>query len=316
MGWLHETHPSGSKQQYVTDLLQRNFNNRPGHCELLDHSLRGNHLWLLVRLNDPGAQPSIGLFLLRCHNGCWGYKGMSEEDSPYFYDCPLKFLEQAPEPRSFNLNHRDSGRSWRDFVREHHAALKQQRKRPRPAVGQKIRLDGERFPGYGGIYAVTADLGRKGLELNNYLRLSAHQIKWAELVGSPAPSSPSRPGDSRLVTMDSLRDPLHDIATKAAESYSSRFEELLRQSISSFLGNSNWTNEEVKDRVSLLELPAAAELTLRDTVIFVDAIPVARLVCTFSPSNFLKFDVLPAPGFQLPDTNHSAPAAAGGSDAS
>lgn len=190
MGWLYETHPT-SKAEYVKEVLARNFapTNPDSPCTLLDHSLRGNCLWVLAK---PQLQePFIGLFLLQCHDGCWGYKDMDESMGPYYHDCPLKFLEQAPEPQGCNRNHAGSGKSWRDFVREHHAALKQQRKRPRPVVGQKIRLDGERFPGYGGVYAVTADLGRKGLLLNNYLRLNARQVKWAELVApNPLPSLP------------------------------------------------------------------------------------------------------------------------------
>ena len=186
MGWLFETHPT-SKASYVNEILTRNFapTKPDSPCTLLDHSLRGNCLWILAK--PQSMEPFIGLFLLECHDGCWGYKDMDESCGPYYHNCPLKFLEQAPEPKGCNRNHAGSGKSWRDYVREHHDALKQQRKRPRPAVGQKIRLDGERFPGYEATYTVTADLGRKGLLLNNYLRLNARQIKWAELVGSSVP---------------------------------------------------------------------------------------------------------------------------------
>lgn len=192
MGWLYDTLPT-SKTDYVKRLLARNFapTSPDAPCTLLDYSLRGNCLWVLAK--PQSLEPFIALFLLQCDRGCWGYKDMDESCGPCYYDCPLKFLEQAPEPQGFNRDHVGSGRSWRDHVRDHHAALKQQRKRPRPAVGQEIRLDGKRFPGYGGTYTVTADLGRKGLLLGNYLRLNARQIKWAELVGSPAPSSPPAP---------------------------------------------------------------------------------------------------------------------------
>jgi len=111
-------------------------------------------------------------------------------------------------------------------------------------------------------------------------------------------------------------NPLRAIAAKATEAYYSRFEKLLRQIISSHLGASNWTDEEIKDRVSLLELPGPDSSAIRDTVVFVDAVPAARCVCRFFPSSdlskiVLEFDVLPATGFQLPDHNPSAPAAAG-----
>lgn len=42
----------------------------------------------------------------------WGYKDMSEMEGPFYYDCPLEFLDMAPvacEP-------------WRVKVREYHAS--------------------------------------------------------------------------------------------------------------------------------------------------------------------------------------------------
>ncbi len=187
MGWLFETHPT-SKANYINEILARNFapTNPRAVCTLLDHSLRGNCLWILAK--PQSMEPFIALFLLECHDGCWGYKDMDESSGPYYHSCPLKFLNQAPEPQSFNRNHAGSGKSWREYVREHHAALNQQRKRPRPAVGQKIRLDGKHFPGYEATYTVTADLGRKGLLLDGYLRLNARQTRWAELAESTCSS--------------------------------------------------------------------------------------------------------------------------------
>lgn len=176
MGWLFETYPS-SKSDYIDRILKRNFApaNPDASCTLLDHSLRGNNLWLLVKPSV--LQPFIALFRLERHDGCWGYKDMCESSGPYYYDCPLKFLDQAPEPQGFNRDHADSGRSWRGFVREHHARQRQ-RRASRPAVGSQIELPGAIFgAGYAGTYQVQADLGRKGLVLYPGLRLSNRHIK-------------------------------------------------------------------------------------------------------------------------------------------
>lgn len=176
MGWLHDTRPA-TKADFVQRVLRDNFPVTSGTWQLLDHAVRGSNLWVLAK--PARHAPVIVLFLLRRARGCWGYKDMDESMGPFYYDCPLKFLEQAPEPSSSNRDHLGSGRSWREHVRDYHAARQLQRQQ-KPRVGDVVRLTDERFPGFEGTYQVTADLGRKGLLLNEYLRLSARQIKWAE----------------------------------------------------------------------------------------------------------------------------------------
>lgn len=181
MGWLCSTTPS-SKQQYVDDLLLRIID--PKHDLLLAPSLRGNRLWILVRTSS--GVPVIGLLLLRCYEGCWGYKDLGEEDGPFYYDCPLSFLDRAPEPNFCPIDgHAGVPRTtWRDHVRICHEA-QAKRRHSRPRVGDEVVLCKERFPGYESVYRVTADLGRKGLLLNGYLRLKAQQIKWAKPAPKP-----------------------------------------------------------------------------------------------------------------------------------
>lgn len=192
MGWLYSTHPQ-VKSSYVKEILDYNFG-ASSRFTLLDHSLRRSRLWVLVQ--PDGHEPQIGLFLLqRGNDGCWGHKDMDEADGPYYYDCPLRWLDRAPEPPCpVAGHHRDSGRSWRDFVRDHHAQQAASRKRARPSVGSIIRL-GDRFEAsyVGRQYEVTQDLGRKGLMLNGYIRLKAHQIKWVDIV----PSVPVAAGDGQ-----------------------------------------------------------------------------------------------------------------------
>lgn len=186
MGWLYNTRPQ-SKQDFVKELLQRNFN--PNYdVHLLEHSLRGNQLWTLVQ---PGKEdPVIVLYLLACDKGCWGYKDMDESMGPYYYDCPISWFDRAPEPRGWR-SHGDTGRGWRDIVRERHAA-RQQRRRNRPKVGQRIRLKADDFgAGYAGEYLVVDDLGRRGLRIRKddvTLRMKANQVRYAELVPEEVPA--------------------------------------------------------------------------------------------------------------------------------
>lgn len=121
MGWLFYALPT-SKLNYVQEILARKFapSNPDALCTLLDHSLRDNCLWVLAK--PQSMNPFIILFLLKCRDGCWGYKAMEESWGPYCYSCPLHFLDQAPEPDGANLDHGGSGKSWRDHVREYHAS--------------------------------------------------------------------------------------------------------------------------------------------------------------------------------------------------
>jgi hypothetical protein len=96
-----------------------------GKC--LDHSVRGNSLWTLWQTSWTKAgeeQPYrvekwIGLDRIASDKKeGWGYKDMEESMHPYYYDCPLKFLEQAPEKSA----------EWRAGVRAYHAAKKAKRR--------------------------------------------------------------------------------------------------------------------------------------------------------------------------------------------
>lgn len=184
MGWLFDTQPM-PKKTYVQQLLDRNFSGE--HCKLLGHSLRGNQLWVLVQPQQ--EDPFIGLLLLECHDGCWGYKDMDESMGPYYYDCPLGFLERAPEPPYCPIDgHLGSRRTWRDHVRDHHAAIAQRRK-SRPKVGDRIELPPDFFPVGAGSYQVTADLGRRGLLLNHHTRLPARAVRYVRSLQSQPSSS-------------------------------------------------------------------------------------------------------------------------------
>ena len=171
MGTLWNTYRQ-SKSEFVSELLSK-FS--PG--QVIKSSVRGNRLWVLVKRSSQTT--IIGLFLMYCEDGCWGYKDMSEADGPFFYDCPLSFLDAAPEPDGFNLNHGDSGKTWRAFVRSYHEGV---RNRTRLNVGDTITLDATLYPNHQGPYKVTENLGRKGYLLNGYIRLKCNQVRHTSIV--------------------------------------------------------------------------------------------------------------------------------------
>lgn len=60
----------------------------------------------------------IGCDLLQFQrNFGWGYKDMDESMHPYYYSCPLSYLEKVPV----------ANEEWRKKVRERHAQRKAQR---------------------------------------------------------------------------------------------------------------------------------------------------------------------------------------------
>ncbi|MEO1002937.1 MAG: hypothetical protein AAFX65_07495 [Cyanobacteria bacterium J06638_7] len=169
MGWSYTTRRK-TKQQFAQDCLYGLSH------EVLDHSIVGNHLWLVFR-NSEGT-PEIGLYLMAKEQGFWGCKGLTESCGPYHWDCPLRLLKLAPQPDS------EYAQKWRDGVHRYHAAKRKQRA-SKPKIGDTIRLTAERFgAGWAGLYTVTRNLGRRGLTLTNQhggnVRMPAYMVKHAE----------------------------------------------------------------------------------------------------------------------------------------
>lgn len=65
--------------------------------------------------------------LLRYQGEAWGYKDIEECMGPYYYSCPLKYLDLVP------LDIYGGNVEWREQVREHHAR-KAEKRRARKAA--------------------------------------------------------------------------------------------------------------------------------------------------------------------------------------
>ncbi len=87
----------------------------------------------------------IGCDLLRCERGYgWGYKDLCESVHPYYYSCPLAYLEMVPV----------ACETWRERVREYHA-----RQKRRLRVGATYTLIGRTVP-HVEVVSVRPLLGR------------------------------------------------------------------------------------------------------------------------------------------------------------
>ena len=99
----------------------------------LAHCYRGNVysgvLWAVWERtfvkDDQETQPTerwITCDLLRYQKDFgWGYKDLDESAHPYYYSCPLGYLDLVP------IDTYGGNEEWREEVRSHHARRKQKR---------------------------------------------------------------------------------------------------------------------------------------------------------------------------------------------
>ena len=100
MGWTFTC--GATKHDIVEEVL-----GELGH-RVIDYRICSNTLWFVCR---SARGEYIGCFLLASDGGFgWGYKDMEESMHPYYYDCPLDFLDLAPVACA----------AWRDLVRVYH----------------------------------------------------------------------------------------------------------------------------------------------------------------------------------------------------
>lgn len=137
MGWLF-TH--GSTRQGLIRERAENWDRTADDGTMvkstcLAHCFRGGRfsgvlwaVWERTFMKDgQEMQPTerwITCDLLRYQMGYgWGYKDIDESMHPYYYSCPLKYLEMVP------IDQYGGNEQWREGVRAHHA-----RRREKPVA--------------------------------------------------------------------------------------------------------------------------------------------------------------------------------------
>lgn len=87
-------------------------------------SERGQPVLWTVQEISPENKESPAYRLIVCYligydrpSGLYGYRELGETDGPYYYSCPLSFLDMAPEPEGENV------KEWRENVRRFHAEM-------------------------------------------------------------------------------------------------------------------------------------------------------------------------------------------------
>ncbi|EKQ6357295.1 hypothetical protein QOZ62_13270 [Pseudomonas aeruginosa] len=122
MGWLFS---SRTRAELIRDLTQPE-DHAHAYVRVIAHTLRGNVLWSVTEVKAkaegvcPDLAPGESMRYIRCDllqrsGGEWGHKAMDESMAPYYYSCPLRYLDMAKELSP----------SWREKVRAHHARRRQ-----------------------------------------------------------------------------------------------------------------------------------------------------------------------------------------------
>lgn len=75
-----------SKESIIKELLE----------DAIDHSLRGNVLYSAHK--NAKGEVFIRVDLLKYEGGDYGYKPLSEQEHPYYYDCPKRILKLSTVP--------------------------------------------------------------------------------------------------------------------------------------------------------------------------------------------------------------------------
>ena len=175
MGWLFSYDPGFGRKQLLEDLRSpRRFGE---HIKLLQSSAVGNHHWYLAKTTKPdGSEVTwIGLDLMQGggRNQGWGYKDMSESMGPYYYDCPITYLDKASPAKGCAIE-------WRAKVRSYHEAKK---KRPKPVAGLVVEYGGHQYKLLGPHWSGA----RKGWNVVRVsdgcgFRMGARQLAQAKVV--------------------------------------------------------------------------------------------------------------------------------------
>jgi hypothetical protein len=66
-------------------------------CRAVKHTVIGNHLWCIGEGTIQG-KPHRYVILFKLENGGrigWGYKPISEDMGPCYYDCPLEYVKEV-----------------------------------------------------------------------------------------------------------------------------------------------------------------------------------------------------------------------------
>ena len=125
MGW--DFIPGATRKQIIEQCVNSN-----SHAKCIEKYSCWNELWTVWQ---KGNEKYILLFLLKKEKNAWGYKCMDEAQHPYYYNCPVRFFQIAPEINPI----------WRKEVVKFHKEQERRRLLVKSLrIGDIVRLSGVR----------------------------------------------------------------------------------------------------------------------------------------------------------------------------
>ena len=112
----------GATRKDVIAELTQGFTTEAGTgTQAIKHCARGNILYVVHESTTATeTYRFIGVYILLKDREGWGYKPMDETMMPYYFNCPVSYIELAEEkPKAGGLG--ESSHKWRFRVREEQA---------------------------------------------------------------------------------------------------------------------------------------------------------------------------------------------------
>lgn len=140
MGWLFTV--GSTRRELIAERVEsweRQLGELLVKSKCLAHCFRGGRfsgvLWSVWErtFNDSEARPperwiQCDLLQYSKSNDGWGYKDMDESMHPYFYSCPLGYLEKVP------IEQFGGNEEWRKGVQAYHERIREKRKHGKPSA--------------------------------------------------------------------------------------------------------------------------------------------------------------------------------------
>lgn len=119
MGWYYTN--GATRADIISQLTETRTWTRKDGVEVRTSTVAkccvGNVLWIVSEQTfGERTERYLRCALLEKSGGDWGYKEIEETAHPYYYTCPLSYLDMAPVVMC---------KDWRDLVRARHARKKQ-----------------------------------------------------------------------------------------------------------------------------------------------------------------------------------------------
>lgn len=125
MGWTEYTDtPHKTRAEMVRDELSQAPAPDSGHAWGFEYMTERGSTVYAVAWHESKTRPRhyYGMVILTSRkDGRFGYKDMSEDAQPYYYDAPVKMLDMLDR---LDPNPTEQARTWRQKCREHQAAKK------------------------------------------------------------------------------------------------------------------------------------------------------------------------------------------------